>query len=58
MDDPLIGIVVLVGEERGPILRYGGGVDSITVVLGGGKASSRLFVHARLVMAAVSIPVT
>jgi hypothetical protein len=56
MYDPLVGAVVLVGEELAPAGRHGLGADGIAVVLRGHVAAARALQPARLVVPSVPVP--
>ncbi len=55
MDNPLVGAVVLVGEELAPAGRHGLGADGIAVVLGGHVAAARALQPTRLVVPSVPV---
>ena len=57
VDDPLVGLVVLIGEENGPIRGQRVRVDGKTMVLCGDEAALCVLVYTRLVVATVTIPV-
>ena len=56
MDNPLVGAVVLVGEELAPASRHGLCADGIAVVLGGHVAAARALQPTRLVVPSVPVP--
>ena len=56
MHDPLVGPVVLVGEELAPAGRHGLRADRVAVVLGGHVAAARSLQPTRLVVTSVSVP--
>jgi hypothetical protein len=56
VDDPLVGAVVLVGEELAPAGRHGLGADGVAVVLGGHVAAACALQPARLVVPSVPVP--
>jgi hypothetical protein len=53
--DPLVGAVVLVGEELAPAGRHGLGADGVAVVLRGHVAAARALQPARLVVPSVPV---
>lgn len=55
MNNALVGVVVLVGEQRSPLLGEGGGVHSEPVILRRDEATPCPLMHARLVVSAVSV---
>lgn len=56
MNNALVGVIVLVGEEGSPLLREGCGVHSEPVILRRDEATPCPFMHARLVVSAISVP--
>ena len=56
VNNPLVGFVVLVGEENRPITRQALRVDSKAVVLCRDEASPSRCVSTRLIMTTVTIP--
>ena len=56
MNDAFIGMIILIGEQNGPIMVERHGIHGKSMILSGYKAASRVCMGARLIQSSITIP--